>query len=189
MIDWKWLKTPLNRFLCLTPFTLENWRHIALLLSVRTSQNLVRFITKDFLNLGSPNLVDKLVIASRRPLLFWGSIGQSSRSQWPWRQKACLTDNWKTLGPTVFKLGIGVGHDLCKNPIDFEVIRSKGKVTVISWKQKSCLTDNWKTLGPKVFKLGMGVGHDQCKNPIDFGVNRSKVKVTVTLKTKSLSDW
>ena len=25
---------------------------------------------------------------------------------------------------------MGVGHDLCKNPIDFEVIRSKVKVTV-----------------------------------------------------------
>ena len=109
---------------------LKSGRHIALLLSVRKSRNLVRSITKDFLNLGSPNLVWGLVMTSARTLSTLRSLGQRSRSQWPWRQKACPTDNWKTLWPTVFKLGMGVGHDLCKNPIDFEVIRSKVKVTV-----------------------------------------------------------
>ena len=45
--------------------------------------------------------------------------------------KACSIDNWRTLGPTGFKLGMEVGHDqdtLIHN--DIEVVRSKVKVTI-----------------------------------------------------------
>ena len=46
--------------------------------------------------------------------------------------KACSIDNWRTLGPTGFKLGIEVGHDQdTLIHTDIEVVRSKVKVTLM----------------------------------------------------------
>jgi len=78
----------------------------------------------------------------------------------------------------VLKLEVEVSGDWYKTPIDFEVSRSKVKVTVTF------------IITPKyiVLKVDLEVGGDSYKTPIDFEVSRSKVKVTVTFIIKSLSE-
>ena len=57
-----------------------------------------------------------------------------------------------------------VGGDAYKTPIDFEVSRSKVKVTVTFI----------ITLGSMVLKLDVEVGGDSYKTPVDFVVSRSR---------------
>ena len=80
-----------------------------------------------------------------------------------------------TLGSTVFKLDVEVGSDSNKTPIDFEVSRSKVKVTV------TFIT----TLNYIILKVDIEVGGDSYKTPIDFEVSRSKVTVTFIIKSLS----
>ena len=63
-----------------------------------------------------------------------------------------------TLGSTVLRLDVEVGSDSNKTPIDFEVSRSKVKVTVTFI----------ITLGSTVLKLDVEVGGDSYKTPIDM---------------------
>ena len=67
-------------------------------------------------------------------LIFW-SLGQMSRSQWPEAVKWFPDDNSRTLRPGITKLHRDIGHDRQMTPIDFQVTRSKVKVTV-TWNSK-----------------------------------------------------
>ena len=109
-------------------------------------KNGFRTITEERLGPVTPCLVCRLVMPSGRSLLILSSVGLKSRSQWPWAERSqWLTFSWK---------------------IDFEVRRSKFKVTVTLWAKKWCMShlfplNNWRMLGPKNFILGMQDGHDQ----------------------------
>ena len=72
-----------------------------------------------------------------------------------------------------------------KNPIYFEVIRSKVKVTVTINRivdNSIVLHDNFSSVYWIFSKLGHMIPLWKGKNPIYFGVIRSKFKVTVTVR-------
>jgi len=59
------------------------------------------------------------------------SLDQRSRSQYHLMQKPCPLNILKTLSVTVMVLGRKIGHGQSMTPINFQVTRSKVKVTVL----------------------------------------------------------
>ena len=89
-----------------------------------------RMITQERLGLGSWNFIGTLIMTGRWPLLILRSLGQRSRSQWLEIVKWFPDDNSRTLTPRIMKLHRYIDHDSQMTPIDFQVTRSKVKVTV-----------------------------------------------------------
>ena len=89
-----------------------------------------RMITQERLPLGLLNFIGTLVMTGRWPLLIFRSVGQRSKSQWPEAVQWFSDDNSRTLRPGITKLHRDIGHDMQMTHIDFQVTRSKVKVTV-----------------------------------------------------------
>jgi len=88
------------------------------------------------------------------------------------------------------KLHRYIDHDWLMTPIDFQVTRSKVKVTVTQNSKMvtfSCLSDKVHSFHPILFKLVQCLYINEDSNPIDFQVTGSKVKVTVTRNSKMVS--
>jgi hypothetical protein len=66
----------------------------------------------------------------RWPLLIFRSLGQRSRSRWLDTVKWFPDDNSRKLTPRITKLHRYMDHDWQMTPFDFQVTRSKVKVTV-----------------------------------------------------------
>ena len=80
---------------------------------------------------------------------------------------------------SIMKFHRYIYHYWQMTPVDFQVTRSKVKVTVTR-NRKMFPDDNSRTLMPRIMKLHRYIDHDWQMTPIDFQVTRSKVKVTVT---------
>jgi len=163
-------------------------------------------ITQERLCLGSWNLIGTLIMTGRWPLLIFRSLGQRSRSQWPEIVKWFPDDNSGKLMARIMKLHRYIDHDSQMTPIDFQVTRSKVKVTVTKniftkWLSlqlrahmggmhvlQTALVSfyNFSMLWPRVFKLDIKVGHHQQMTTRHFKVIHWKVKVIVTLNVKVL---
>ena len=89
------------------------------------------------------------------------------------------------------KLHRNIDHDSQMTSIDFEVTRSKVKVTgqgTFTGNRKWFPDDNSRMHMPGIMKFHRDIGHDRQMTPIDFQVTRSKVKVAMTLSSKMV-DW
>ncbi|KAH3829502.1 hypothetical protein DPMN_131498 [Dreissena polymorpha] len=95
-------------------------------------------------------------------------------------------DNSRTLGARIMKLHRYIDHDLQMTPIDFEVTRSKVKVTIDNDSQMTPIDVEVTRLKVKVtmtpidfqvtriMKLHMYIDHDWQMAPIDFQVTRKQ---------------
>ena len=140
-------------------------------------------ITQECLRLGSRHFIRTLIMTGRWPLLIFRSLGQRSRSQWLEIVKWFPDDNSRTLRPRIMKLHWYIDHDWLMTPTDFQVTRSKVKVTVTRNSNMvtfSCLSDRVHSFHLILFKLVQCLHINEDSNPIDFHVTGSKVKVTVT---------
>jgi len=87
-------------------------------------------ITQERIRLGSWIFIGRLIMTCRWPLLILRSLGQRSRSWWPEIVNWFLDDNSRTLLPKIMTLHRYIDRDSQMTPIDFQVTRSKVKVTV-----------------------------------------------------------
>jgi len=87
-------------------------------------------ITQECLRLWSWNFLGTLIMTRRWPLLTFRSLGQRSRSRWLDTVKWFPDDNTRKLTPRIMKLHRYIDHDSQMTPIDFQVTRSKVKVSV-----------------------------------------------------------
>jgi len=64
------------------------------------------------LHLWPSNSTWRLSLTIRRSYWFKGSLGQKSRSQWPWMLKGCTNNDWTKPAPMALEqLDFGVGPD------------------------------------------------------------------------------
>jgi hypothetical protein len=84
-------------------------------------------ITQDRLGLGSWNLIGRLIMTSRWPLLIFRSLGQRSRSRWPEIVKCFPDDYSRTLMARIMKLHRYIDHDWQMTPNDFQSLGQRSR--------------------------------------------------------------